>query len=83
VYLNTVDLRDSAINYSDCNAKLRCWLMAHLFASESNGYTADHENDLELAYRFNRKRQATLLSSIYLTKGGIQGLDASQHYLST
>jgi hypothetical protein len=57
--------------------------MAHLFEGDSNGETAGHEFDLEVAYRFNRKWEATLLSSTYITKGGIQGLEASQHDLST
>jgi hypothetical protein len=57
--------------------------MAHLFEGDSNGETAGHEIDLEIAYRFNRKWEATLLSSNYFTKGGIQGLKASQYDLST
>jgi calcineurin-like phosphoesterase family protein len=36
-----------------------------------------------IAYRFNRHWEATLLSSFYFTKGGIQGLKASQNDLST
>jgi hypothetical protein len=82
-YISSDGIRDSAITYRGRKAKLRWRLMAHLFEGESNGETAGHEYDLEIAYRFNRKWEATLLSSTYFTKGGIQGLEASQNDLST
>jgi hypothetical protein len=82
-YFNTDGVRDTAITYRGRKAKLRWRLMAHLFEGDSNGNTAGHEIDLEIAYRFNRKWQATLLGSKYFTKGGIQGLEISQNNLST
>lgn len=82
-YLNNDGVRDTAITYRGRKAKLRWRVMAHLFEGDSNGDTAGHEFDLEVAYRFNRKWEATLLSSNYFTKGGIKGLQASQNDLST
>lgn len=82
-YLNTDGVRDTAITYRGRKAKLRWRMMAHIFEADSNGDTAGHEIDIEIAYRFNRKWEATILGSVYSSKGGIQGLDASQNDLST
>lgn len=82
-YLNADGVRDTALTYRGRKAKLRWRLMAHHFASDGTGKTAGHEFDIEIAYRFNRQWQATLLGSKYLTKGGIEGLAASQQDLST
>jgi hypothetical protein len=82
-YLNNDGVRDTALTYRGRNAKLRWRVVAHLFEGDSDGKTAGHELDLEVAYRFNRKWQATFLGSMYKTKGGISGLAASQNDLST
>lgn len=82
-YLSTDGVRDTAITYRGRRAELRWRLVAHVFAADSSGDTAGHEIDLEMAYRFNRKWEATLLRSEYFTKGGIQGGGASQHDLSS
>lgn len=82
-YLNSDGIRDTYLTYRGRKAKLRWRLVAHQFASDTTGDTAGHELDLEIGYRFNRKWEATLLSSMYFTKGGIEGLEASQSDLSS
>lgn len=82
-YMNTDGLRDTLITYRGRNAKLRWRIVAHQFESDTSGSVAGHEIDLEIAYRFNRKWQATLLASKYLAKNGIDGLLPSQSDLST
>lgn len=77
-YLNTDGIRDTFITYRGRNAKLRWRVVAHQFNSDSNGATAGHELDIEVAYRFNRKWEATFLSSRYYAKEGVVGLPAAQ-----
>lgn len=82
-YLNSDGVQDTYLTYRGRKAKLRWRLVAHQFASDTTGNTAGHEIDFEIGYRFNRKWEATVLSSMYFTKGGIEGLVASQNDLSS
>ena len=82
-YVNTDGLRDTALTYRGRKARLRWRVMAHHFASDGTGSTAGHELDIEIAYRFNRQWEVTFLGALYFTKGGVEGLAASQQDLST
>lgn len=82
-YLNADGIRNTYITYRGRKAKLRWRLVAHHFESDTTGKTAGHEIDFELGYRFNRQWQATILSSMYFTKGGVDGLASSQNDLSS
>ena len=82
-YTNTDGIRDTYLTYRGRKAKLRWRVVAHQFTSDSNGEVAGNELDFELGYRFNRKWETTIIASSYMTKGGIEGLIASQNDLST
>lgn len=82
-YLNNDGVRDTFITYKGRDAKLRWRIVAHQYTSDTTGKIAGHELDLEVAYRFNRKWEASLIGAKYFSKNGIQGLAASQNDLST
>ncbi|GLR72172.1 hypothetical protein [Agaribacter marinus] len=82
-YTNADGIRDSFVTYRGRKAKLRWRLVGHHFESDTTGKTAGKEIDLEVAYRFTRKWEATLLASKYFSKGGIEGIKASEGDLST
>lgn len=82
-YLNNDGVRDTYITYRGRVAKLRWQIVAHQFASDTTGAVIGQEVDIEVAYRYDRDWELTLLHSSFLTKNGLDGLDATQNDLQS
>ena len=82
-YLNTDGIKDTYPTLRGRDAKLRWRVVAHQFTSDLTGDTAGHELDIEVAYRFDRKWESSLLFSRYVPDAGIAGLPASQNDLTS
>lgn len=82
-YLNADGLRDTYLSYRGRKAKLRWRVIAHQIVSDTSGRVAGNEFDFELAYRFNRDWEASLIGSQFISKAGLEGLPESFEDLST
>lgn len=77
-YINADGVKDSFVSYRGRKAKLRWRAMFHHYVSASTERTIGNELDLELAYRFNRKWQASALYSKYKPRQGLTEISATE-----
>jgi len=75
--------QETADSYRGRKAKLRWRVIAHQIVSDTSGRVAGNEFDFELAYRFNRDWEASLIGSQFISKAGLEGLPESFEDLST
>lgn len=82
-YANADGIIHDKITYRGRSGKLRWRAIYNDFSSYSTDIKAGEEYDFELAYRFNRELEASLIAAFYKADAGIEGITASQSDLST
>lgn len=82
-YFASGGIEDTFITYRGRKSKLRWRTVLHQFTNDNNGEVIGRELDVEIAYRFNRDWELTLLHAMYFSEEGLEGLIATQNDLQS
>lgn len=81
-YQATSGLKDLYLTYRGRSGKLRWRTIAHRFSNQAGRHIGD-ELDIEIAYRYNREWEFTVVAAFYLADEGLPTLPSSLTDVST